>query len=483
MSDPRADAAFRRSINTRKEPCTKARTETDSLGSREIPSDAYWGINVLRALENFPISGRPIAVYPDLIFGYACVKQAAARANAEIGVLDPAKAALIDQACEEIKEGQLHDQFIVDIMQGGAGTSTNMNFNEVIANRGLELAGHPKGSYAHLNPNDHVNRSQSTNDTYPTALKIGLCLAIERLLVELKLLEEAFREKGREFAAIVKVGRTQLQDAVPMTLGQEFEGFAVTLSDDHASFERVIGELGEINLGATAIGTGITADPRYAAAVRKHLAAITGYSIVTASNLIEATTDVGVFMVLSGALKRNTMRLSKICNDLRLLSSGPQAGFGEINLPPRQAGSSIMPGKVNPVIPEVVNEVAFVVAGGDVTLTMAAEAGQLQLNAFEPVMAHVLFENLKWTTAAITTLRENCIKGITANADRLAKQVSSFVGVITALIPDIGYQAAAQLAKEALATNANIADLVVSQGLMTEEKVRELLSPERLTSN
>lgn len=483
MADPRADAAFHRSINTRKSPCTRTRTETDSLGSREIPWEAYWGINVLRALENFAISGRPIATYPDFIFGYACVKQAAARANAEIGVLDSNLAALIDQACEEIKEGQLHDQFIVDIMQGGAGTSTNMNVNEVIANRGLELAGHPKGSYAHLNPNDHVNRSQSTNDSYPTALKVGLCLAIERLLTELKLLEEAFRDKGREFAAIVKVGRTQLQDAVPMTLGQEFEGFAVALSEDHASFERVISELGEINLGATAIGTGIAADPRYAAAVRKHLAAITGYNIVTASNLIEATTDVGVFMVLSGVLKRNTMKLSKICNDLRLLSSGPQAGFGEINLPPRQAGSSIMPGKVNPVIPEVVNEVAFVVAGGDVTLTMAAEAGQLQLNAFEPVMAHVLFENLKWTTAAITTLRENCIKGITANEDRLAKQVASFVGVITALIPEIGYEAAARLAKEALATNANIADLIVSSGLMTREKVGEFLLPERLTSN
>ncbi len=483
MADHRADAAFRKSIHTREKSSGDTRIETDSLGSREIPSDAYWGINVSRALENFPISGRPISTYSDLIFGYACVKQAAARANAEIGVLEQDKADLIDRACEEIKDGKLHDQFIVDIMQGGAGTSTNMNVNEVIANRGQELAGHPKGSYQQLNPNDHVNRSQSTNDTYPTALKIGLCLSIERLLGELKQLEQAFRDKGREFANIVKVGRTQLQDAVPMTLGQEFEGFAVTLGEDHASFERVIEQLGEINLGATAIGTGIAADPRYAAAVRKHLAVITGYKIVTAANLIEATTDVGVFMVLSGVLKRNTMKLSKICNDLRLLSSGPQAGFGEINLPPRQAGSSIMPGKVNPVIPEVVNEVAFVVAGGDVTLTMAAEAGQLQLNAFEPVMAHVLFENLKWTTAAMTTLRENCIKGITANEDRLAKQVSSFVGVITALIPDLGYEAAAKLAKEALATNANIADLVVSSGLMTREKVKELLSPERLTSN
>lgn len=483
MPDQRADAAFRKSTQTQGPEAGQTRTETDGLGSREIPFDAYWGINVSRALENFPISGRPIAIYPDLIFGYACVKQAAARANAEIGVLDQARAGLIDRACEEIKDGRLHDQFVVDIMQGGAGTSTNMNLNEVIANRGQELAGHPKGSYEHLHPNDHVNCSQSTNDTYPTALKVGLCLAIERLLAELKLLEEALRAKGREFAGIVKVGRTQLQDAVPMTLGQEFEGFAVTLGEDHGGFEHVIRQLGEINLGATAIGTGIAADRRYAAAVRQHLGRITGYDLRTAPNLIAATTDVGVFMVLSGALKRNAMKLSKICNDLRLLASGPQAGLGEINLPPRQAGSSIMPGKVNPVIPEVVNEVAFAVAGGDVTLTMAAEAGQLQLNAFEPVMAHVLFENLKWLTAAMTTLRGNCVAGITANAARLARQVGSFVGVITALIPDIGYGAAAKLAQEALATDANIADLVVASGLMTREQVHQRLTPERLTGN
>jgi aspartate ammonia-lyase len=457
------------------------RTETDSLGSTEIPWDAYWGINVKRALDNFAISGRPISVYPDLIFGFACVKQAAARANAEIGGLEQSLADLIDRACEEIKGGALADQFVVDIMQGGAGTSTNMNVNEVIANRGLELAGRPKGDYGHLNPNDHVNRSQSTNDTYPTALKIGLCLAVERLLRELEQLQLAFHEKGREFAGILKVGRTQLQDAVPMTLEQEFEGFAVTLGDDRASFADVMRRLWEINLGATAIGTGITADPRYAAAVRRHLAAITGYEIVTAANLVEATTDVAVFMELSATLKRSAMKLSKIANDLRLLSSGPQAGLGEITLPPRQAGSSIMPGKINPVVPEVVNEVAFVVAGADVTLTMAAEAGQLQLNAFGPVMTHVLFESLQWMTAAMTTLRVNCVTGITANREHLARQTGSFVGVITALIPHIGYGAASKLATEALATNANIADLVVSSGLLSREQVGELLAPERLT--
>jgi aspartate ammonia-lyase len=482
MADHRADFAFRNSIQTVVPANGATRTETDSLGTGQIPADAYWGLNVKRALENFSISGRPISIYPDLIFGYACVKQAAARANAEIGVLDRGKADLIDLVCEEIKDGKLRDQFIVDIMQGGAGTSTNMNANEVIANRGLEMAGHVRGSYEYLDPNNHVNQGQSTNDTYPTALKIGLCLSVERLLAELELLIRAFRSKAREFSGIVKVGRTQLQDAVPMTLEQEFEAFAATLGDDLANFKSVMKRLWEINMGATAIGTGIAADPRFAEAVRKHLAAITGYDLITAPDLIEATTDVGVFMELSSTLKRCAMKLSKICNDLRLLGSGPQTGLCEIHLPPKQAGSSIMPGKVNPVIPEVVNEVAFAVAGGDATMTMAAEAGQLQLNAFEPIMAHVLFENFKWMTAAMETLRENCVTGITANKEHLAKQVDTFVGVITALIPHIGYGPASKLAQEALATNANIADLVVSTGLLSRTQVMDMLSPEHLTS-
>ncbi|TAK47842.1 MAG: aspartate ammonia-lyase [Xanthobacteraceae bacterium] len=483
MPDPRADRAFVRSIQTQAVCDWPVRKETDSLGTKTIPSDAYWGIHVSRALDNFPISGRPISVYPDLTFGFACVKQAAARANAEIGVLDKPRAELIDQVCEEIKEGKLHDQFVVDIMQGGAGTSTNMNFNEVIANRCLELGGYCKGDYVHLDPIDHVNKSQSTNDVYPTALKIGLCLAIERLLTELRNLGAAFHDKASEFTGILKVGRTQLMDAVPMTLEQEFESFAVTLAEDHARFESLIDQLGEINLGGTAIGTGIAADPRYTEAVRRHLAAITGYNIRTAANLVEATTDVGVFMDVSATLKRSAMKLSKICNDLRLLGSGPRAGIGEITLPAQQAGSSIMPGKVNPVIPEVVNQVAFIVAGADVTVSLAAEGGQLQLNAFEPVMAHALFESLTWLTAAIRTLRINCITGITANRERLAEQVGSVVGVITALIPRIGYAAAAKLAMEALARHENIADLVVQSGLMTREQVLETLSPERLTQN
>jgi aspartate ammonia-lyase len=481
MTDARADVAFRRSTHTVTAIAVATRAESDSLGTQSIPADAYWGINVRRALDNFAISGRPISIYPDLIFGYACVKQAAARANAEIGSLDAHRAGLIDRACEEIKDGRLHEQFVVDVLQGGAGTSTNMNANEVIANRALELGGHRKGAYEHLDPNDHVNCSQSTNDTYPTALKIGLCLAVERLLQQLALLCAAFRAKAGEFPRVVKIGRTQLQDAVPMTVGQELEGFAVTLGEERAIFIAVIRRLWEINLGATAIGTGIASDPRYASVVCRHLARITGYDLVTAPNLIAATTDVGDFLELSGALKRTAMKLSKICNDLRLLSSGPQAGLSEINLPPRQAGSSIMPGKVNPVIPEVVNEVAFAVAGGDVTLTMAAEAGQLQLNAFEPVMAHVLFENLKWMTAAMTTLRENCVTGLTVNEGRLARQTEAFVGVVTALIPLIGYAAASGLAKEALATGENIADLAVNHGFMSREQVSDALSPENLT--
>ena len=329
----------------------------------EIPAEAYWGIHTARALENFPITRRAISNYPDLITALALVKQAAARANAELGVLDAAKADVIDRVCQEIIDGGLHKQFIVGVIQGGAGTSTNMNTNEVIANRALELMGHEFGDYSQLHPIDDVNRSQSTNDVYPTAIKLAMVLGIKRLLEEHAQLSRAFHRKGREFNDILKIGRTQLQDAVPMTLGQEFRGFAHTLEEDHDRLAEVVPLLNEINMGATAIGTGITADPRYADAVRRHLVEVTGIPMITSPDLIEATSDTGVYMTLSGTLKRAAVKLSKICNDLRLLSSGPQAGFGEINLPPRQAGSSIMPGKVNPVIPEVVNQVAFSVIG------------------------------------------------------------------------------------------------------------------------
>ncbi len=457
------------------------RTETDSLGSMEIPAEAYWGIHTARALDNFPITRRPISVYPDLICALARVKQAAARANERIGVLDSATARLIERVCIEIVDGELHDQFLVGVIQGGAGTSTNMNTNEVIANRCLELLGKPRGDYATLHPIDHVNRSQSTNDVYPTAIKLAMVFGLKTLLEEHALLTSAFAAKGVEFAGILKVGRTQLQDAVPMTLGQEFTGFAHTLAEDFDRLTEVIPWLNEINMGATAIGTGITADPRYAQAVCEELIEITGIPMETAPDLIEATSDAGIFMTLSGTLKRAAVKLSKICNDLRLLSSGPQAGLGEITLPARQAGSSIMPGKVNPVIPEVVNQVAFSVIGADATVTAAAEGGQLQLNAFEPVIAHSILQSLLWMTGAARTLRVNCIDGITPNLTRLTMQVETSVGVVTALTPYIGYAASATLAHTALTTNASIADLVVAAGLMERDEVMKVLSPERLS--
>ncbi|WCD92400.1 aspartate ammonia-lyase [Microbacterium sp. nov. GSS16] len=457
------------------------RTETDSIGSIEIPGDAYYGVHTLRAEQNFPITKRPISVYPDLVRGLAMVKQASARANKEIGVLDPDKADLIDAAAQRVIDGEFHDQFIVGVIQGGAGTSTNMNANEVITNIALEMAGREKGDYAFLSPIDHTNRSQSTNDVYPTAVKIGLSLNLVSLLDELDLLRKSFLGKANEFHDVLKVGRTQLQDAVPMTLGQEFHGFATTLGEDHSRLTENASLLTEINMGATAIGTGITTHPDYAPTVLKHLREISGLDLSTATDLVEATSDTGAFMSFSSSLKRNAIKLSKICNDLRLLSSGPQAGIGEINLPAMQAGSSIMPGKVNPVIPEAVNQVAFAVAGADVTVTMAVEGGQLQLNAFEPVIAHSIFQSITWMRQAMWTLRVNCVDGITANRERLGAMVGASVGVVTALTPFIGYAASAALAKTALLTNRNVADLVVEAGLMSRDEVMKQISPARLS--
>ncbi|WP_243225020.1 aspartate ammonia-lyase [Microbacterium sp. CIAB417] len=457
------------------------RTESDSLGSMEIPADAYWGIHTARAGANFPISKRPISVYPDLIRALAMVKQASARANKEIGVLDAERADLIDAAAQRVIDGEFHDQFTVGVIQGGAGTSTNMNANEVITNIALEMTGRPKGDYAFLSPIDHTNRSQSTNDVYPTAIKVGLSLNLRSLLEELDLLRRSFLAKAGEFHDVLKVGRTQLQDAVPMTLGQEFHGFATTLGEDHSRLTENASLMYEVNMGATAIGTGITTHPDYARAVIAHLRDITGLDLETASDLVESTSDTGAFMSFSSSLKRNAIKLSKICNDLRLLSSGPQAGLGEINLPAKQAGSSIMPGKVNPVIPEVVNQVAFSVVGADATVTMAVEGGQLQLNAFEPVIAHSIFQSITWMRQAMWTLRVNCVDGITANSDRLGAMVGASVGVITALTPFIGYAAAAALAKTALLTNRNVADLVVEAELMTRDEVTKQLSPARLS--
>jgi aspartate ammonia-lyase len=459
----------------------RVRIEHDSLGELPVPSDAYWGIHTARALVNFPITRRAIYNYPDLVVAFAGVKLAAARANVRLGNLSAEKGDAIEAACREIMGGALHAEFRVGVIQGGAGTSTNMNANEVIANRALELLGHEKGDYQHLHPIDDVNRSQSTNDTYPTSIKFAMGLGLVRLIAEYDALAGAFRAKGVEFADVLKIGRTQLQDAVPMTVGQEFAGWAHTLDEDRKVLAAVIPDLAETNLGATAIGTGITADPRYAAAVRDELNRISPVPITTAPDLIEATSDAGAFMTLSGALKRAAVKLSKVCNDLRLLSSGPQAGLGELHLPARQAGSSIMPGKVNPVIPEVVNQVAFSVIGADATVTAAAEAGQLQLNAFEPVIANALLQSIAWMTNACFTLRVNCVEGITVDRARLRAMVDASVGVVTALTPYIGYQAAAELAHEALSSGTSIRRLVIDRRLLPEALVDKVLAPERLS--
>ncbi|MFF8645791.1 aspartate ammonia-lyase [Streptomyces sp. NPDC015345] len=456
------------------------RREHDLLGDRDVPADAYWGIHSLRATENFPITGIPISVYPQLIDALAAVKEAAARANEELGLLAKTKADVIAAACREIRAGRLHDQFVVDVIQGGAGTSTNMNANEVVANRALELLGHPKGAYEHLHPNEDVNLSQSTNDVYPTAVKVATISAAHGLLRAMAVVQDAFAAKALEFRDVLKMGRTQLQDAVPMTLGQEFSAYAVMLGEDRMRLAEAVELLHEINLGATAIGTGLNAPAGYAETARRHLADITGMPLVTAANLVEATQDCGAFVHLSGVLKRIAVKLSKSCNDLRLLSSGPRAGLNEINLPPVQAGSSIMPGKVNPVIPEVVNQVAFEVIGNDVTITMAAEAGQLQLNAFEPVILHSLAKSITSLRAACLTLAERCVEGITANTEVLRASVETSIGLVTALNPHIGYTAATEIAREALSTGRGVAELVLEKGLLPPERLTELLTPERI---
>jgi aspartate ammonia-lyase len=457
------------------------RIEHDLLGDRAVPADAYYGIHTLRALENFPITGTPISIYPDLVVALACVKQAAAIANAELGLLDEQRAVAIRLACEEVREGKLLQEFVVDVIQGGAGTSSNMNANEVICNRALEKLGVAKGDYSRLHPLDHVNLSQSTNDVYPTAIKLALQLGIRKLLEEMIFLRKAFQGKAAEFADVLKVGRTQLQDAVPMTLGQEFSTYAVMLSEDESRLAEAAELIREINLGATAIGTGINAHPDYAPLVTRRLAEVSGIAFVVSPNLIEATQDAGSFVQLSGVLKRIAVKLSKTCNDLRLLSSGPRAGIGEIALPAVQAGSSIMPGKVNPVIPEVVNQIAFEVIGNDITVTMAAEGGQLQLNAFEPIIAHSLFKSLYHLAAGCRTLGERCVKGITANRERARHLLDQSTALVTALTPFIGYARSTEIAQEALATGAPVYDLVLQKKLMGREELDKLLSPEMLT--
>nr|MCU0649832.1 aspartate ammonia-lyase [Gemmatimonadaceae bacterium] len=455
----------------------RTRTEHDLLGPRELPFEALYGVQTLRALENFPITGVALREFPELITALASVKAAAARANMELGLLEPRIGDAIIRAANEIRAGRHHEHFLVDMVQGGAGTSTNMNANEVIANRAAELLEVPRGSYDVVHPNEHVNRSQSTNDVYPTAVRLSLHTALDTLSHALRALAESFKAKGTEFAPHVKMGRTQMQDAVPMTLGQEFTAFGNTLLEDVDRLDEAQGLIREINLGATAIGTGITAPPGYAEHVRKHLAEITQLELITAPDLIEATWDTGAFVQLSGVLKRTATKLSKICNDLRLLSSGPRAGFGEINLPPMQPGSSIMPGKVNPVIPEVVNQVCFDVIGGDVTVTLAAEAGQLQLNAFEPIIVFRLLRSIRSMCAACDVLRERCVTGITANADRMRTFVEHSIGVVTALVPVLGYETSSAIAKAALQSGRGVYELVLERELMTREALDELLNP------
>ncbi|MFB8003765.1 aspartate ammonia-lyase [Nocardia sp. NPDC056000] len=459
---------------------TPVRTEHDLLGFHEVPADAYYGVHTARAMANFPISGVPISRLPDLVVAITSVKQAAAQANRDLGELDGNIAEAIIAACTEIRAGALHDQFVVDQIQGGAGTSTNMNANEVIANRALEILGHQRGDYHIIHPLEHVNRGQSTNDVYPTAVKVSLGFASRTMEHTLRALAEQCAAKAVEFADMLKLGRTQLQDAVPMTLGQEFAAFAVTIGEDADRLAEASMLIAEINLGGTAIGTGLNTHPAYPDIVCEHLRRITGLPLTTARDLVEATSDVGAFVQLSGVTKRSAIKLSKICNDLRLLSSGPRAGLGEINLPPVQAGSSIMPGKVNPVIPEVVNQVAFEVVGNDLTITMAAESGQLQLNAFEPIIARALLSSLTHLTAAVQVLTERCIRGITANPDRMLEAVLSSASIATVLNPVLGYEATSALVAEAIATGASIAELVRRSALIDDAALTRILSPDNL---
>ncbi|OFV81653.1 MAG: aspartate ammonia-lyase [Acidobacteria bacterium RBG_13_68_16] len=451
------------------------------LGEREVPAEALFGVQTLRAVENFPISGVHLSHFPTLVRALAMVKQAAARANLQLGLLDPHVASAIDRASQEIVDGHHHGHFVVDAVQGGAGTSTNMNANEVIANRALELMGAARGEYTYCHPNNHVNLSQSTNDVYPSAIRIAAVFSLRALVTALDKLRAELAAKGEEFQDVVKMGRTQLQDAVPMTLGQEFTAFAVTTGEDIARLGETARLFLELNMGGTAIGTGINADPRYPQLVIEHLRRITGLDVVLAENLVEATPDTGAFVMFSGVLKRTAVKLSKMCNDLRLLSSGPRCGLAEINLPPVQPGSSIMPGKVNPVIPEVVNQVAFQVVGNDLTITMAAEAGQLQLNVMEPVIAFNLFQSLQMLTAAVSTLTSRCIRGITANAERCREMVDRSIGLVTAVVPVLGYEKASEIAQEALESGRSVREIILARGLLSADDLDELLSPGAMT--
>jgi aspartate ammonia-lyase len=451
------------------------RLEHDLLGNYQVPIDAYWGVHTARAVDNFPISGVPIGHYRSLIQALAIVKQAAAKTNFALGELEPTIAEAISKACEEVAEGKFDIEFVVDAIQGGAGTSTNMNANEVIANRAIEHLGGSKGEYSIVHPLNHVNMSQSTNDVYPTALKLALIIEIGELLKAMTHLQDAYQAKADEFRDVIKMGRTQLQDAVPMTLGQEFATFSRMTMEDIQRLKEVLPLLREINLGGTAIGTGLNTPPGYSEKVCAILSEISGFEFVVAEDMVEATQDAGVFVMVSGVLKRIAVKLSKTSNDLRLLSSGPRAGLDEINLPPRQAGSSIMPGKVNPVIPEVVNQIAFAVIGYDVTVTMAAEAGQLQLNAFEPIMCRALMMSITQLRQGCYVLADACVSGITANVEKLRLSVEQSIGLVTAISPVLGYENATIVAQKALADGTSVREVVLELGLMTEAQFDELL--------
>lgn len=458
---------------------TEYRVEHDSIGEKQIPRDAYYGVQTLRAAENFFITG--LKIHPEFINSFAQMKKAAAITNFEVGRLDKKRADAIVQACDEIVEGKFHDQFIVDPIQGGAGTSLNMNANEVIANRAIEIMGGQKGDYSVVNPNDHVNYGQSTNDVYPSCGRLTTLKLLYKAQAELERLYKALMKKSEEFNHVIKMGRTQLQDAIPIRLGQEFRAYATAIRRDINRFDRAKDEMRSLNLGGTAIGTGLNADVQYLQRVVRNISLISGLELVQAYDLIDATQNLDGYVACSGITKSCSVNLSKMCNDLRLMSSGPRTGLGEINLPAKQNGSSIMPGKVNPVIPEVVNQVAFHVIGNDMTVAMAAEAGQLELNAFEPIIFYKLFQSIETISCAVHTLVDNCILGITANADRCKNMVENSVGIITAICPYVGYEKAAIVAKEAIRTGSSVRELVIRDNLLTREELDIILDPVSMT--
>ncbi len=457
----------------------KYRVEQDAIGEKEVPADAYYGIQTLRAYENFYITG--LKMHPEMINSVAQIKKAAAITNFEVGELDKKIADAIVRACDEVISGKWHDQFIVDPIQGGAGTSLNMNANEVIANRAIEILGGQKGDYHLVNPNDHVNFGQSTNDVFPSCGKMAVLKLIANAQEQLHRLEAALMKKSEEFDSVIKMGRTQLQDAVPIRLGQEFHAYASAIRRDIRRFDNAKEEIKSLNLGGTAIGTGLNADVQYFKRVVKNMSTLTGQDLVQSYDMIDATQNLDSYASVSGIVKNCAINLSKMSNDLRLMSSGPRTGFGEINLPARQNGSSIMPGKINPVIPEVVNQVAFNIIGNDVTITMAAEAGQLELNAFEPIIFYNLFQSIETLTFAVKTLIDNCVVGITANEEHCRKMVESSIGIITAICPYVGYEAASRVAKEALRTGRSVRDLILEKGLMDVEQLKTLLDPYTMT--